>query len=53
MKNPILTSSWEKKMQDKAERQQYQATKQAVINARKQKLQVLSSSTVGPPNSPS
>ena len=51
MKNPILTSSWEKKMQDKAARQQYKAVKQAAIDARKQKLQVIFSSTAGIPGS--
>ena len=49
MKNPILTSSWEKKMQDKAARQQYKAVKQAAIDARKQKLQVIHSLAVSIP----
>ena len=40
MKNPILTSTWEKKMQDKAARQHYKDVKQVAIDARKQKLQV-------------
>ena len=40
MKNPILTSSWEKKMQQKAAHQHYKEVKQAAIDVRKQKLQV-------------
>ncbi|CAL5219037.1 g796 [Coccomyxa viridis] len=39
VKNPILTSSWEKKMQDKAARQHFKEVKQVAIDARKQKLQ--------------
>lgn len=46
MKNPILTSSWEKKMQDKAARQHYKEVKQVAIDARKQKLQVRVCKTV-------
>ena len=40
MKNPILTSSWDKKMQQKASHQRYKEVKQAAIDVRKQKLQV-------------
>ncbi len=40
VKNPILTSSWEKKMQQKAAHQRYKEVKQAAIDVRKQKLQV-------------
>ena len=40
VKNPILTSTWERKMQDKAARQHFKEVKQVAIDARKQKLQV-------------
>ena len=48
VKNPILTTSWEKKMAEKAAHQRYKEVKHAAIDARKQKLQVCISGPAPP-----
>lgn len=45
LRNPLLSTSWEKKMADKAASQQFKAVKQAAAHARKEKLQVRMIST--------
>ncbi len=40
LRNPLLSSSWDKKMADKAAAQQFKAVKKAALDAYKEKKQV-------------
>ena len=40
LRNPLLSSSWEKKMADKAASQQFKAVKKAALDVYKEKKQV-------------